>query len=104
MTSILSEWRESEFKITIYSPKFTGRKKDLLFCWLMLQGSTIGTWTGAKQVEETLQAFAWSCGVPSIMPEGELESKDNIHLSLSHSFICSESLNIEKKMLILIYK
>lgn len=62
------------------------RKKDLLFCWLMLQGSTTGTWTGAKQVEETLQALAWSCGVPSIMPDGELESKDNMHLSLFHSF------------------
>ena len=68
------------------SSRFACRKKDLLFCWLMLQGSTIGTWTGAKQVEETLQAYAWSWGVPSIMPDGDLKSKDNMHLSLSHSF------------------
>lgn len=63
----------------------------------MLQGSIIGTWTGAKQVEETLHAFAWSCGVPSIMPDGELESKYNILLASPIHFLPSESSNIEKR-------
>lgn len=86
------------------SCRFTCRKKDLLFCWLMLQGSTTGTWTGAKQVEETLHAYAWSCGVPSIMPDGDLESKDNMHLSLSHSFLHSLQILKMENTTFLIYR
>lgn len=49
--------------------------ENILFCWLTLQGSTTGTLIGTEQAEETFHALAWSCGVPSIIPAGELKRK-----------------------------
>lgn len=36
----------------------------------------MGMLTGLMHAEDTFQALTCSCGVPSIMPAGELESKN----------------------------
>lgn len=49
--------------------------KSVPFCWLTLQGSTTGMLTGMWHADEIFHALAWSCGVPSIIPDGELREK-----------------------------
>lgn len=46
------------------------------FCWFISQGSIIGMLTGLKHAEDTFQALTCSCGVPSIIPAGELEDNN----------------------------
>lgn len=48
--------------------------KLLPLFWLVSHGSMIGKLTGVTQADETFQAVAWSWGVPSIMPAGELQT------------------------------
>lgn len=50
--------------------------RSVPFCWLMLQGSTTGMLTGMWHADEIFHALAWSCGVPSIIPDGELREKN----------------------------
>lgn len=44
----------------------------ILFCWFVSQGSMMGMLTGLIHAEDTFHALACSCGVPSIIPAGEL--------------------------------
>lgn len=60
----------------------------LPFCWFISQGSMMGRLTGAIHAEDTFHELAWSCGVPSIIPDGDLNTQTHVRLHSQHWSIC----------------
>lgn len=60
----------------------------------------MGMLTGLMHAEDTFQALTCSCGVPSIMPAGELESKNTFTYTQElHNATWREKMFCRKKFL-----